>query len=144
MEKTMSTWDPKLLINELTQGRNLVNQLKIHLDDAGYSSSTAELLITKILSSFDEAILILNWEKSEEGVQPQLITRSTDVMMGTMAPYSVISGTPKSHYINSHIITENSKRRKRVLPRWTDKVPVCSETGYEGPPDDGYYWRKYG
>ncbi|KAH9308811.1 hypothetical protein KI387_036722, partial [Taxus chinensis] len=35
---------------------------------------------------------------------------------------------------------------RKSLPRWTIKLPATStsETGPDGPPDDGYSWRKYG
>ncbi|OVA20420.1 DNA-binding WRKY [Macleaya cordata] len=147
MENTTMSWDkkPAALINELTQGRDLVKQLKTHLDPSA-SSSTAEFLMTKILSSFDKALLMVkNWDKSDEGVQSQLMKGSMAVMTASMSPHSVIgTGSPRSHDYNPDLNRENFKRRKRLLPRWTDKVPVCSETGFEGPPDDGYDWRKYG
>lgn len=33
---------------------------------------------------------------------------------------------------------------RKTLPKWTDQVRVCSGTALEGPPDDGFSWRKYG
>lgn len=33
---------------------------------------------------------------------------------------------------------------RKSQPTWTEQVKVSAETGFEGPTDDGYSWRKYG
>ncbi|KAK4411488.1 putative WRKY transcription factor 53 [Sesamum angolense] len=33
---------------------------------------------------------------------------------------------------------------RKTLPRWSEKMRVCPETGSEGQLEDGYNWRKYG
>lgn len=30
------------------------------------------------------------------------------------------------------------------MPTWTEQVKVGTDKGLEGPPEDGYSWRKYG
>ncbi|OVA01933.1 DNA-binding WRKY [Macleaya cordata] len=134
MEKALN-WDQKTLINELTQGRELVKQLRIHLNPS--SSSTGELLITKLLSSLHKSLLMLNGVKSEVEPQPTGLT----IVTTTESPRSG-SGSPRSDY-DSDLIRDKSKKRK-TLPRWTEQVRVCPGTGHEGPLDDGYSWRKYG
>ncbi|CAH2071350.1 unnamed protein product [Thlaspi arvense] len=49
-------------------------------------------------------------------------------------------GSGESH---RHDYIFNSKKRK-TLPKWTEKVRISSERGLEGLRDDGYSWRKYG
>ncbi|OVA03995.1 DNA-binding WRKY [Macleaya cordata] len=136
MENTLN-WDLKTFINELTQGRELVKQLRNHLGLSSLSS-TGELLLTKLLSSFDKSLLMLNWVKLE-GDQPQLITGPTAVT-ATELPSSV-SGSLRSD--SDYDLRDKSKKRK-ILPRWTEQVRGCPRTGLEGPIDDGYCWRKYG
>lgn len=48
------------LINELTQGREMANQLRNHLTPSS-SRETREDLVEKILSSYEKAISMLEW-----------------------------------------------------------------------------------
>ena len=49
------------LITELTQGREMANQLKNHLTPSS-SRETREFLVEKILSSYEKAISMLKWD----------------------------------------------------------------------------------
>ncbi|XP_076903468.1 putative WRKY transcription factor 41 [Bidens hawaiensis] len=51
------------LMNELTQGRELANQLKGHLDKP-MSPQACEFLVEKILSSYEKALSMLNQEST--------------------------------------------------------------------------------
>ncbi|XP_043715756.1 probable WRKY transcription factor 53 [Telopea speciosissima] len=126
-------WEQKPLFNELTQGRELVKQLQVHLDPS-YSEETRNMLVEKILSSFDKALSMVKWVSSVGEVRP---TGATPVM----------SDSPRSDSGSPH--SEDSDRRdiykkRKTLPRWTEQIRVSSGTGLEGPLDDGYSWRKYG
>nr|QAB07155.1 WRKY protein [Paeonia lactiflora]WAX53433.1 WRKY transcription factor [Paeonia lactiflora] len=130
-----SNCEVSTLLNELTQGMELAKQLKFHLNSTS-STETREMLVQKILSSYDKALLILNWNGSVEQAQPggQAIV--------PLSPISV-DGSPLSDDSDKGFKQDVSKKRK-MLPRWTDQVRVSSENWLEGPHDDIYSWRKYG
>nr|QGQ64070.1 WRKY transcription factor 47 [Santalum album] len=113
------------LMHELTQGMELTKQLRLHLNSSTSSAETREFLVQRIQSSFDKALLILKWS-GPAVAQPQ--------------PESPVSfyASPWNED-QKHV----SKKRK-ILPKRTDHVTVCSENGLEGSMEDGYSWRKYG
>ncbi|CAI9094284.1 OLC1v1029996C1 [Oldenlandia corymbosa var. corymbosa] len=136
-----SNWDYYTLINELTQGMEQAKQLRVRLSSA--STETQELLLQRILSSYEKALLILKWNgtvgqsavsKQQQQQQPQA------------------SGAPESSSVSVDCSPRNenqkdyqdvSKKRK-TQPTWTEQVRVNPESGLEGPSDDNYSWRKYG
>uniref|UniRef100_A0A5B7BD02 Putative WRKY transcription factor 41 n=1 Tax=Davidia involucrata TaxID=16924 RepID=A0A5B7BD02_DAVIN len=135
-------WEHKSLISELTQGMELTKQLRIH-SNLTSSVETREVLLQRILSSFEKALLILKWSGSVGQSQPSVPT--------TGMPESSISvdGSPRSEEFErgfkDHVVDHKDVSKKRkLLPTWTDQVRVFSEDGLEGPIDDGYSWRKYG
>lgn len=84
-----STWDYYTLINELTQGMEQAKQLRAHLSSE--SSEPQGMLLQRILSSYEKALLILKWNGgSAEQSQP------TPLASG--APESSISveGSPQN------------------------------------------------
>ncbi|KAK6935506.1 WRKY domain [Dillenia turbinata] len=133
------SWEHKTLVNELTKGMGLAKQLKLHLNPTS-SNETRELLLHKILSSYEKALLILNWGSSVS--QPQHIGSTTSI---AESPISV-DGSPHSEdmSLKDHLANKDMSKKRKLLPRWTDQVQASSETGLEGPKDDGYSWRKYG
>ncbi|XVF10435.1 hypothetical protein REPUB_Repub07fG0182700 [Reevesia pubescens] len=133
-------WEQGTLISELIQGMELAKQLRLHL---GTSSSVKfrDLLVQKILSSYDKALLIL--KVTGPMGQPQQNVGAISVV--PESPLS-INGSPRSDDLdkdNNQDVRDVSKKRK-MLPRWTDQVRVSSESPLEGPHDDGFSWRKYG
>ncbi|XP_059634327.1 probable WRKY transcription factor 53 [Cornus florida] len=125
--------EQKSLITELTQGKELVNQLKNQLDPPCRSRDTCELLVDQIISSYDKAISLLKLG------DPRLALGMLE------SPNSFACASPTSQasdpadQYHKHV----SKKRK-TLPQWTDQVRVCSGAALEGSLDDGYSWRKYG
>ncbi|XP_059642829.1 probable WRKY transcription factor 53 [Cornus florida] len=131
------------LINELTEGMELAKQLKFHLNSTS-SVETRELLLQRMVSSFEKALLILKWSGSVG--EPQTAAAPTT----TGLPESSISvdGSPGSEdfdrgFKDQQELKDVSKKRKG-MPTWSEQVRICSENGLEGPNDDGYSWRKYG
>lgn len=61
MEKTGLLEENSLIINELTQGRELAAQLKGQLDSFT-SPEICEPLLEKILSSYEKALTLLNFK----------------------------------------------------------------------------------
>ncbi|XXG42261.1 hypothetical protein AAC387_Pa01g2580 [Persea americana] len=129
-------WEKKLVMNELMQAHELTKQLRNHLSP----SSPGELLIQKILSSFNKALSMLKSSDSEG--EPQ----RTGPASGTDSPHSV-SESPSSENSNRAFLDpecrDGSKKRK-MQPKWSEQVRVSSGPSLEGPPDDGNSWIKYG
>lgn len=61
----MGDWEQKNLINELTQGRDLARQLKSHLNAPSSSQESREILVQKILASYEAALSMLRWSSSD-------------------------------------------------------------------------------
>ncbi|GAV65788.1 WRKY domain-containing protein [Cephalotus follicularis] len=134
------SWEQKTLINELVQGMDLAKQLRVQLSTTS-STETKELLIQRILASYDKALSILGLSGGSV-VQHQNI-RATS---GVPEPAMSVDESPRTDYFIEKENEDNkcvSKKRK-ALPKWTEQVRVNSESGLEGPQEDGYNWRKYG
>jgi hypothetical protein len=129
------------LINELTQGMELAKQLRTHLNPSS-SPENRELLLQKILSSYEKALLILKWSGSMGN--PQSLAPVTGLQESSVSG----DGSPRSDDFDrgfkDHQEQSDISKKRKTLPTWTDHVRVCSENGIEGPMDDGYSWRKYG
>ncbi|XWS50072.1 hypothetical protein CRYUN_Cryun12cG0056900 [Craigia yunnanensis] len=132
-------WEQGPLFSELIQGMELAKQLRMHLGTAS-SVESRDFLVQKILSSYENALLIL--KLSGPMGQPQ---QNVGATFGVPESLLSINGSPLSDDLekDNQDIRDVSKKRK-ILPRWTDQVRVCSESLLEGPHDDGYSWRKYG
>ncbi|KAA8528252.1 hypothetical protein F0562_035497 [Nyssa sinensis] len=134
-------WEHKTLISELTQGMELTKQLRIYSNSTS-SVETRELLLQRILSSFEKSLLILKWSGSVGQSQPLVPTSSKPE-----SSFSV-DGSPRSENLErgfkDHVDHKDVSKKRKLLPTWTDQVRVWFEDGLEGPIDDGYSWRKYG
>ncbi|XP_075522750.1 putative WRKY transcription factor 53 [Primulina tabacum] len=134
--ESAATWQYNALINELTQGLEKTKQLRIHL----WSTSPPEaqdLILQKILSSYDKALLILKW-----GGPNGAATLST--------PENSVSvhGSLRSEDLNKNIKDNqddmNASKKRKMKHTWTEQVKINPENGLEGPTGDGFSWRKYG
>ncbi|KAI3829261.1 hypothetical protein L1987_03380 [Smallanthus sonchifolius] len=103
------------LMNELTQGRDLANQLKDHLHKT-VSPQTCDSLVEQILSSYENALSMLNRPTQADAVD---------------------SYSP--HHCNTNVF-----KKRKTMEKWSEQVKVCSGSMVEGPLSDGYSWRKYG
>ncbi|KAJ1386074.1 WRKY domain [Sesbania bispinosa] len=124
-----TSWEQKALINELTQGMETARKLKADLTLPS-SVDTRDLLVQKILSSYDKALLILRWNAS--------ISMSTK----TSSPESPVSFNRGG--LKNHQKAKQDSKKRKMMPKWMDQVKVKIENGIEGPYEDGYSWRKYG
>ncbi|KAK7358535.1 hypothetical protein VNO77_00468 [Canavalia gladiata] len=137
------SWEQSTLINELIQGMELARKLKADLKEP-YSADTKDLLVQRILSSYEKALLILRYNASTSKLQ------TTSQAITTLLPESPISvnGSPPREDVDGAIkdhqeVKHDSKKRK-TMPKWMDQIKVSCESGLEGPHEDGYNWRKYG
>ncbi|CAI0441612.1 unnamed protein product [Linum tenue] len=147
------SWEQRTLVNELIQGMEFAKQLSFHLEGSS-SVENAEILVQRILSSYEKALLILNWSGSvgHQPLQAAAVTAPVAAAAtgsGSGVPGSPLStnGSPRSEDFDGtkdHQAPINASKKRKTMPRWTDQVKVSSENGLEGPIDDGYSWRKYG
>ncbi|XP_023757904.1 probable WRKY transcription factor 46 [Lactuca sativa] len=125
----METSKKRPLINELTQGKELTNQLKDYLDKP-MSAEACEFLVEKILSSYEKALSMLNrgivFDESQ-----------TPLSFGEISPTTDVSDLADSD-------SKNVFKKRKTMAKWSEQVKVCSGTMVEGPLSDGYSWRKYG
>lgn len=136
----METGGKRPLINELTQGRELANQLKNHLDLSAETS--CESLVEKILCSYEKALSLLNNRGRSAFAEAE------DTCIGEFSPRATHVSDPAAADSDSgDKINVSKKRRKLGMGKWSEQVKVSSGTGgtmVEGPLSDGYSWRKYG
>uniref|UniRef100_A0A7N0VKC8 WRKY domain-containing protein n=1 Tax=Kalanchoe fedtschenkoi TaxID=63787 RepID=A0A7N0VKC8_KALFE len=146
----MENWEQQTLINELAQGMELAKQLRSHVGPSS-TTETREYLVQKILSSYDKALLILNWSESSsngQGRWPQLnvaanlLPESPSSFDGS--PHSDASDKGFKHQPQQPEHVNDVSKKRKTQPKWTDHVRIYTENGLEGPHDDGYSWRKYG
>ncbi|CAA2934287.1 probable WRKY transcription factor 46 [Olea europaea subsp. europaea] len=137
MEKT-GTLECRTLISELTQGRELANQLKNYLHPAK-SHEACGILVENILSSYENAFSLLNCMA--------MFGETSSVSAAILESPNSLAGTPTSEGSNPFSKDQNQRdvfKKRKILPKWSEEVRVCSGTGLEGTLDDGYNWRKYG
>ncbi|XP_054781322.1 probable WRKY transcription factor 53 [Prosopis cineraria] len=130
-------WEQLSLISELIQGKEFAEQLCAHLSSSS-SLREKELLVEKILSSYEKALSMLNWGAD---------VADTDIVDGRMMMDSLcsfIGGSPRSKVLDQDSNHKDSFKKGKTMPRWTKKVKACPGTGLEGPLGDDYSWRKYG
>lgn len=105
-------WEYKTLIDELTQGMEKAMQLQLHLRSTSCSEAQ-DLLLRRILSTFDKALMTLR--RSQSIGQAQVGTPIS------VAPESSISvdGSPKSDdnkkLVRDHSNINGDKSKKRYI-----------------------------
>ncbi|CAH2078137.1 unnamed protein product [Thlaspi arvense] len=166
--KNMLSWEQKTLLSELILGFEAAKKLHARHGEApspspsssssspvAAAAETNEALVKQILSSYEKSLLMLNWSPSPS-VQliptPVAVVPVANPVRIPESPAS-INGSPRSEdfttdgggssesHRQDYIF--NSKKRK-MLPKWSEKVRINPERGLEGPQDDVYSWRKYG
>ncbi|KAI5405664.1 probable WRKY transcription factor 41 [Lathyrus oleraceus] len=151
--------DSKSLIHELLQGLELARKLRIYLNVSSSSSSideTREVLIHKIISTFEKALEIVNRKghvnvaesSQQQQQQQQHPSASGTLAMIRMLDSPPLSSSPRSEDSDRDFKSRddhNTPRKRNTLPiRWTKQIRVTPGIAVEGPLDDGYIWRKYG
>lgn len=106
--ENMWKWEQGTLVSELIQGMELAKQLRLHLGASSSSVESRDLLLQKILSSYENALLILKLSRPTE--QPQ-----QNVGGITCVPESplTINGSPRSDGLekDNQDIRDVSKKR---------------------------------
>ncbi|KAI3822119.1 hypothetical protein L1987_09700 [Smallanthus sonchifolius] len=117
--------EEKTVIHELTQGLQMAQQLRLNM----HSPEARNLLIQKILSSYENALFVL-----QSGGQPF----KSSISIESPGNEEFAFDQPLSGQQSQNVI---SKKRKGSAT-WEDEVRICSGNGLEDNTDDGYNWRK--
>lgn len=129
MQMALEYSKKKSLINiELTQGKELANQLKNYLDDHNTEKSgdICELLLEKILTSYENSLSMLKSSVAIKWEEP----KETPQWFSSDSPRSDISDQSQ----------QKVQKKRKALPQWSELAQVSTGTGLA----DGYNWRKYG
>ncbi|CAL0331002.1 unnamed protein product [Lupinus luteus] len=141
MESDLS-WEQNTLINELIQGMEVAKKLKEDLKTP-YLVGTRDMLVQRILSSYEKALLILN----ASAPKSQTMSPAT----ATSLPDSLISfdGSPMREDNDDGVIkgekeVKTDSKKRKMMTKWMEQIRVSLESGVDGSHEDGYNWRKYG
>ncbi|XP_027338047.1 probable WRKY transcription factor 41 [Abrus precatorius] len=137
----MGDWNYKNLIHELLQGMELTRQLQISLHMSSASLESRDLLIHKIIATFERAVKMLNKRTGLVGEPSYLATRVA-IRMSESPPLSVSPSEDSNK--DQRDLDQSFYKKRKTVPSWTKKIRVNPGMGVEGPLDDGYSWRKYG
>ncbi|KAL3622221.1 WRKY Transcription Factor [Castilleja foliolosa] len=139
MEK-LGALDRETIMSVLGEGRDFANELKRKLEITSDSREACDNLMENILSSYENAIKLLDcMGMLENSVPSPMVASNVSELPNSIEP----THSSEVSDLNSKDQTHKSKKRK-TLPKWSEQVRVRSETGLEGHLDDGYNWRKYG
>lgn len=130
----MENREQKIVTDEILQGMELAKLLRAHLGTAS-SLESKRLLVQKILSSYEKAILILNGNETTGKAQ------HAGLAAGLLESPLSINGSPRDEDYQE---SKNGSKKRKASLKWTDQVRVSTENMLEGPREDGYSWRKYG
>ncbi|GFS28986.1 WRKY family transcription factor [Actinidia rufa] len=115
------------VINELNQGREFTKHLKNHLGPLS-SLELCDLLIQKILSSYEKAISLLNGEDLVREIQIDGILETSQALSGSNPMIEV---------------SKDVCKKRKTSPQQAEQVRIYSGAGLRLL-DDGFIWRKYG
>ncbi|CAJ1974360.1 unnamed protein product [Sphenostylis stenocarpa] len=134
--------DPNSIVQELLQGLEFARQLQVYLHMPSSSQETRDLLIQKIISTFEKALEMVNWKGPVPVGESSQLPLAAAIRMSD----SPISSSPQSEDSERDMKDHDHSafKRRNTLPRWTKQIRVTPGMGVEGPLDDGYSWRKYG
>ncbi|PIN26514.1 hypothetical protein CDL12_00717 [Handroanthus impetiginosus] len=127
----------KTVIGVLTQGRDLANELKRQLNPITTSREDCDVLVQRILSSYENALKLLDCMALLGNGDPSIakILESPNSLQGSLISEGSDEDSKDQHH---------KFKKRKTLPRWSEQVRVGPGTGFEGQLDDGYNWRKYG
>ncbi|XP_075504010.1 putative WRKY transcription factor 53 [Primulina tabacum] len=105
-------------------------QLRIHLWPTS-PSEAQDLILQKILSSYDKDLLILEWGGSNGAAA--LSTPETSVSV-----HGRLRSEDLNKNINDNQDNMNASKKRKMQHTWIEQVKVDSENGLGGPADYGF------
>ncbi|KAI4378162.1 hypothetical protein MLD38_015683 [Melastoma candidum] len=153
MDNIMGECERNHLIDVLTQGRELAEQLQVHFHHP--SPEVQQLLLLKILLSYDKALSMLTCKDASPepttarvrgGLRPFRDSEPSPSPLPGESPASRDSEPGYKEYAgtNGNQALVDVLDCRKAMPRWTNRVRVTHGTAIEGQLDDGHSWRKYG
>ncbi|KAK9067949.1 hypothetical protein SSX86_012060 [Deinandra increscens subsp. villosa] len=134
------------IINEITNGMELAKQLKSILGSES-SLGTKQVLIQGIISSYDRAMMMVNWGHSGGQTPPLTPPLAPPMLSQPESPVSV-DESPRSGDFNQNFDDHQDKKvgskKRKAITTWRNQIRISTDNGLEGNTDDGYSWRKYG
>ncbi|WCJ36793.1 WRKY DNA-binding protein 30 [Euphorbia peplus] len=132
-----SNWEVKknIVVEELKNGKELTRQLR---DVSSCSRETPEMLVQKIISSFEKTLSLLNFNSFTTTIDHPLLCPNSGM---SDSPITSFSGSPQSEGSDRD---QDGSRKRKSIARKKEQVRVNPGMELEGPLDDGYNWRKYG
>ncbi|KAL4204131.1 hypothetical protein AMTRI_Chr01g130640 [Amborella trichopoda] len=127
--EVIGEWERKLLVQELSAGQEAAKELLSNAEN----SVAKEAKVQKILASISNALSLLRQTDANDD--------SPD--SGCRSPLSDDSGKSCARPSKDQDRREISKKRK-MLPQWTERIGISSDSWCEGSLGDRYTWRKYG
>ncbi|MFS8003853.1 hypothetical protein Hanom_Chr13g01218771 [Helianthus anomalus] len=116
-------YEEKAVIHELSQGIQMANQLRVNL----HSPEVRDFLIQKILSSYENALFVLQSGYSDEQPPPPSLPESA-ISFGSPQREQFEFDQPYSFQQSENVI---SRKRKGSLT-WEDQVQVSRSKGFKG------------
>ncbi|XP_071685850.1 probable WRKY transcription factor 53 [Rutidosis leptorrhynchoides] len=129
------------IINELTRGMELAKQLESILGSAS-SPETKHALLQEIISSYDRALLMVNWVDSDTQTPPL----ARPILSQPESSLSIVESPQSGEFNQAFEVQQDQKvsKKRKAMPTWKNQIRMSTENGLEGNTDDGYSWRKYG
>ncbi|KAF5732410.1 WRKY transcription factor 53 [Tripterygium wilfordii] len=135
----MGDWEQKKhLINELAEGRELAKQLQSHLNLPSSPNENGEVLVQKIIATYEKALSMLNCSVGTSSTVPGAAA------IGFSESPPSLNGSPRSDQDSDPEHRNAGLGKRKSMQKWTKQVRVSPGMGIEGPLEDGFSWRKYG
>ncbi|KAK7385030.1 hypothetical protein VNO78_30737 [Psophocarpus tetragonolobus] len=132
-------------MHELQQGLETAKQLHISPHVPCSSQESYEVLVQKIIGSFERALKMVNLKIGQVGhPSSQALSSMAAMRMSSQSP--TFGASPHSENLDQDLreINHSSPKRRKTIPSWTKLIRVNPGMEVEGPLDDGYNWIKYG
>lgn len=101
------SWEHKSLLTEIIEGMELAKQLRLSLSAAS-SSDTRQFLVQRILSSYEKALLILNFSGPAQSTAGAIASVPESLVSAYAGPcFDDYNKSPKDH----QDLTDVSKKR---------------------------------
>lgn len=133
--ETACVYEQNTVVHELTQGIQMAKQLRANLN----SPQARDILIHKILSSYDNALSVLKSGDSAGPPTPGLA--DSPISGGSLQSGEFEFG---GQLVNDQLGQNVVSKKRKASTVWEDQVRISTDNVLEGKTEDGYNWRKYG
>ncbi|GLJ36956.1 hypothetical protein SUGI_0747660 [Cryptomeria japonica] len=153
--------DKSIIINQAFHGCELAKDLQNKLHSTSQSELDLNDIIgpsVEIVNTFGKVLELLGYNSNQfvpdEDIQRIGQSQAMPIIDSKLYGASSLTNlrspgklkSPAESSDKEKPSEEESPKRRKNFPRWNLRVPAASisETGSDGPTDDGFSWRKYG